>query len=335
MALRDLTTEGGLRAALADLSGRLDQEVAARVVLQSELPTAQKSAADAAFAATASSPATPKPRSGTVDTRVLGKPEKFDGEETKWKEWRFATRAYLAAAVEGVEPGLTIDENSTQSVLNANMSQDEARMSCQLHFALVLLCTGRALDKAQGAGASEGFQAWRHLHTYWEPKSKPRLIGMLLGTFATQFGSVGGGDTIVTVGSWERGIREFQLQSSFVIPGFALGGLFVMHMEDMMLREHLMMHSGRLGTYEKLRTVVREVTMSQHQIAAAVQAASGHAPMEIGALHSKKGGRKGDGRRHNDTGESHGDKDKNKLERDKQCECFYCKKKGHIKGGLP
>ena len=55
MAAHDLRTEAGLRDALAEITGRLDREVAARVQLQAELTAAQTAAAAAVAAATASS----------------------------------------------------------------------------------------------------------------------------------------------------------------------------------------------------------------------------------------------------------------------------------------
>ena len=33
-----------------------------------------------------------------VDTRQIGKPEKWDGKSEGWKEWHFVTRSYLIAA---------------------------------------------------------------------------------------------------------------------------------------------------------------------------------------------------------------------------------------------
>ena len=32
---------------------------------------------------------------GGVDTRVLGKPDQFDGTQSKWKDWSTVARAYF------------------------------------------------------------------------------------------------------------------------------------------------------------------------------------------------------------------------------------------------
>jgi hypothetical protein len=31
---------------------------------------------------------------GSVDSRLLGKPQRFTGEEDKWEDWSFTMRAY-------------------------------------------------------------------------------------------------------------------------------------------------------------------------------------------------------------------------------------------------
>ena len=37
-----------------------------------------------------------------VDTRLLGKPERWNGEDKSWKDWRFVTRAHLMAALPSI-----------------------------------------------------------------------------------------------------------------------------------------------------------------------------------------------------------------------------------------
>ena len=39
--------------------------------------------------------------SALVDTRQLGKPDKFDGRDECWKEWKFVTKSYLCAVNQG------------------------------------------------------------------------------------------------------------------------------------------------------------------------------------------------------------------------------------------
>ena len=140
---------------LRDSQRLLQSEVAAEQVRR-QAAEAQIAALEAASSA-APSPTAPASTAVAqrplVDTRLLGKPEKFHGEDGKWKDWRFVTKAYLVAALPGVADGLERAEAMTVSVLNAKMGEEGRQVSNQLYFALVLLTSSRALDKVSEAGS--------------------------------------------------------------------------------------------------------------------------------------------------------------------------------------
>ena len=50
-----------------------------------------------------------------IDTRLLGKPDRFDGSDASWKDWEFVTRSYLMAAIGGIGPGLQAAESEPRS----------------------------------------------------------------------------------------------------------------------------------------------------------------------------------------------------------------------------
>eukprot|EP00971_Amphidinium_carterae_P050019 985800-Amphidinium_carterae.2 len=138
---------------LRDMMTRLEQVVQsqrdARVQAETDLRIALAQAAQSAQI--------PVPAQGggdhsrLVHTPLLGKPETFDGTETAWKEWRFATRSYLIASMEGGKPVLDDAEDPTVATL----------------------------DIVQSAGEGEGLHAWRLLHHQHQPKVKSRYVGML------------------------------------------------------------------------------------------------------------------------------------------------------------
>ena len=39
---------------------------------------------------------------GCIDTRLLGKPDKFDGQDSCWRDWKFITKAYIQAALQDI-----------------------------------------------------------------------------------------------------------------------------------------------------------------------------------------------------------------------------------------
>ena len=83
-----------------------------------------------------------------VDTRLLGKPERWNGEDKSWKNSWFVTRAHLMAAPLSLHDLLERAENggASDSVLCAKLTQDG-----QTQSTLVLrvgspgnwACTGR------------------------------------------------------------------------------------------------------------------------------------------------------------------------------------------------
>ena len=66
---------------------------------------------------------------GMVDTRLLGKPEKWDGTDRAWKDWRFVTRAYLMAAMPATSVALDRAEELTQPVDLAALDEESKAAS--------------------------------------------------------------------------------------------------------------------------------------------------------------------------------------------------------------
>ena len=137
-----------------------------------------------------------------IDTRLLGKPDRFDGSDSSWKDWEFVTRSYLMAAIGGIGQGLqTAESEPNMQVQNVHLNPEQRGASTQLYFALVMLTTGRALDKVQGAGAGEGFQAWRELHNYWQPRTATRFVGLLREIITFQIGN--GAELLDSLEMWK------------------------------------------------------------------------------------------------------------------------------------
>ena len=60
---------------------------------------------------------------GFVDTKLLGKPDKFDGKDTSWTDWRFVTRAYFLAAMPDIDLLLDLAEGTDQEITNVHLDQ--------------------------------------------------------------------------------------------------------------------------------------------------------------------------------------------------------------------
>ena len=210
-------------------------------------------------------------------------------------------------------------EETTDDVRNVALTAPQQGLSVQLYYMLALLTKNRALGK-EGPGEGEGLAAWRGLQEQWEPKCRSRFISMLLGILNGRFK----GDAQNDIESWERDIRSFEKQASFEIPDFVKAGTLIHGLQEEPLRRHMVMHTSRLDTYEKLRVEVTEIA---HAKIVAVNSV----PMEVDSLRFKGKG-KGKSKDHKEKGKpNQGKGARGKSSDTKEVECYYCGKKGQKK----
>ena len=268
-------------------------------------------------------PGAPRPMSNLFGIQGLGKPDKFSGEDSKWKDWCFVTRSFLVASIPSSQTGLEQAENSpTVDVRNINVNDEAARVaSLSVYFALTMLTCGRALDRVQSAGVGEGYFAWRTLCDFWQPKTRSRFIGLLLRIIMFKMGG-SHGSVLDGLETWKRMIRDFEQQTTFSIPDFIKIGLLVSNLLDDRLREHLLVHGARLDAFSDIDKEIRDITLSQSQFIASDD------PMLVDALHPKGGGKR---KKDKGKGGKGGKPTQTDKPNDKDVECFYCKKKGHRK----
>ena len=89
--------------------------------------------------------------SQAVDTRVLGRPDTWDGNEKAWPNWSFMTKAYAGAIDQELSTDMTGAEIRTGALGNEGRTPRKKSRSVQLYFVLIMLCTGRALDRIANA----------------------------------------------------------------------------------------------------------------------------------------------------------------------------------------
>ena len=108
-----------------------------------------------------------------VDTRVLGKVNKWNSSGQAWLKWSLV-KAYDVA----VDQQLSGAEISTDVVSNVQLG------GVQVYVVVIMLCTGRALDCAASALCSWSMEAWRmfcHAYSLW---NDARLVALMLEVLA-------------------------------------------------------------------------------------------------------------------------------------------------------
>ena len=137
-AIRDLVEQNRvLSQQQRDLAARFDQAGATIQQLQTELQ--QQRVADVRVRGGG-------PAAGGIDTRNLGKPEIFNGEAAKWRDWSLVLRSYISAVDHNAVALMSRAEASPNPVLNLTLDAAAAAISAQLYYVLVMTCTGTALD---------------------------------------------------------------------------------------------------------------------------------------------------------------------------------------------
>ena len=75
---------------------------------------------------------------------------------------------------------MTTAECSTDAMSNDSMTGEKKARSVQLYFVLILLCTGRALDRIANAPHGWRMEAWRMLFQAYSLKNNARLVVIML-----------------------------------------------------------------------------------------------------------------------------------------------------------
>ena len=250
-------------------------------------------------------------RAGVVDTRVIGKPDQFDGNPMKYAGWSFTLRSYLGAVDQRYQQELTTTETSSTPRLNATLGSDEIALSTQMYYILVMPTAGAALDKCHNAGVNEGFEAWRQFVMEWEPKLPTRYVGLLMNVLEYRFRD----DIPTKLASFERTVHDYEDQSTKTVDDDIKIGVTMLGMEDMRVKEHLIRNSVRIASWNQMREEILEITRTQQYVD------SQPMPMQLGANPKSKG--KGKNAKANESSK--------KAKNDDQRKCFYCNKSGHVK----
>ena len=113
-----------MAAAIQQLNARLQQQETAVTILtkERERKTLKASAERDRHARSA------RAEAGVVDTRVIGKPDQFDGDPIKYADWSFKLRSFLGAVDQRYQQELTTTEASSTPRLNATLSSDESAL---------------------------------------------------------------------------------------------------------------------------------------------------------------------------------------------------------------
>ena len=134
------------------------------------------------------------------------------------------------------------------------------------------------------------------------------------------------GDAQAAIEPFVRRVREYEGQSTHVVLDFVTTGIVVDGNEEQAPGDHLVMHSARLDSEEKLKQEVSDIARAK----SALGTASTSSPAEVDALRRDKGKGKGE-EKGTDQGKEKKDFQDTDASKAEKTKCCYCGELGHRK----
>ena len=296
-------------------------------------------------AATASSSA-----KSLVDVRGLGKPPIFSNSEEEYMMWSRKVESYVGGVFPACRPVLQfiseqqapVDLPDIAIAITGTTEAELRSFSEQLHACLMALTTNESFNITIGSGSGEGIEAWRRLSRRWDPLTAGRARTLLRDILAPKRARI---DTLqASLEALEEQMRRYTQRRDVsgrthdLAEDIRMSSLEALLPED--LEKHVQLNRQRLGSYELLREEVVLYAETRTGVARRSHAGgAGAGPMDVDMGSLAKGdwkgrgkgkggdGTKGKGKGHPGGG---GKAPGGKGDQDKNRECFWCGKKGHL-----
>lgn len=237
-----------------------------------------------------------------VDSKAVGKPSPFSGEESKFRQFSQKFVAFMSGiwpmarkvmrwAEEQSDPIDDYDaemEWITNSASEAETFTEVRPFSGQLHAALIGLVEGEGFDLVAGVEDGCGLEAWRKLTRRYDPQVAGRSKNMLKHVLNPP--QCKAHEMLAGMEQWEQLCRRYTSRKGpdgrpRVIPDDILMGI-VQEMGPMELKTHLYLNSSRFKSYIDMRTEI--VSFLEAKVGARTAiggASSSHSdPMDVGSF---------------------------------------------------
>jgi len=230
-----LVDEQNARAAVAQ---QLADEQQARQTLEAAVQAGQtpQAAINTQQAAATAGTGTTGTRRVGVDTRNLGRPESFNGDDSRWRDWAVVFRSYAGLVTPELGQLMTDAERLDRPAYKATLTPPQQEAANDLYHLLLHLTKSSALDRVVNAGPGEGLEAWRSLVQRYDPRVRSRAAGQLLEIPKWDFT----GDLMMRLESFERAITDWQTASTDVLSDTLRIGIVLNRVTDTELAAHLL-----------------------------------------------------------------------------------------------
>jgi hypothetical protein len=232
---------------LMALSATVQQQAAQTTMLQQQLQTMEQRLAAAS--------STKDDRGGLVDTKTLGKMDKFKGGRKEWPDWSFTFKAFLSGVDGKALEAMSWAESQTdlisdEAIDSEDQSQIIHKLNGQIYTALGLLVQGDALDKLRQVPPGAGLDAWRRIVAYYEPMNRGHKLKVLQKIINPKLPP--GMNALKALESWEESLSAYEKRFQTKVDADAKMGALLQMLPEV-LREHLYMNADRYSNYDAMR----------------------------------------------------------------------------------
>ena len=242
-----------------------------------------------------------------IDTRMLGRPDTFDGSESKRGDWSTVMKAYAALCNASLVSAMPASEVEAQEKRNSDLrDQLDVEASVALYFMLVLLTRNEPLNIVVNSGAGEGLLAWRRLVQRYDSAAATRLACLLLNLMNWSFA----GDIQSRMELFDREMQRYETRARESVSLNLRVGMVLNGLDRGPLKDHLLLNSAKYLTWQEFKSEI----VNYRRATQAIADSGGVASMDVGAFTK---GDKGRGR-----GVGKGTQDQT---------CHNCGGRGHFK----
>ena len=183
-----------------------------------------------------------------IDTRMLGRPDTFDGSESKWGDWSTVMKAYAALCNASLVSALPASEVEAQEKRNSDLrDQLDVEASVALYYMLVLLTRNEPLNIVVKSGAGEGLLAWRRLVQRYDSAAATRLADLLLNIMNWSFA----GDIQSRMELFDRELQRYETRAREAVSLKLRVGMVLNGLDRGPLKDHLLLNSAKYLTCQE------------------------------------------------------------------------------------
>jgi hypothetical protein len=140
--------------------------------------------------------------SSAIDTKLLGKPNKYGGMRADWPSWKYVFKAYVGAVNVLMLERLEASEGTVGPITLVGIGQESKQEAMTLSFILAQTLQGPPLHMLMNVEAYNGFEAWRRLVKKEEPALGSAQISQLTAIMRYSFS--------VKMESWEDEVQRLE-----------------------------------------------------------------------------------------------------------------------------